>query len=1132
MTKSQIYYNGLIEKLSSIRRRCALYNLFNDLALFLCILISSALILLSTEIVFRLASGLRSLFDLISVIGLSLFLIAIKFKYIASILNRVKNLSNESLCRKIERLYPEIKDRLLNAIQLYEKPEEMGFYSQELIGRSLRNVYTDVKKMEFKKVVPRKALYKKLKFLALSATFSLLIFTIFAPQYKDAAIHILHPTRDFPVSPPFSLSIKPGNTSVLWGEDVKIEINSTGRHPSHVELSLRTASDVRVIQLPADSEGVFTYTLKRVSKPTRYLSYVEDNSFWEKWDIVSTSEYEISVINRPLIKNLLIKLTYPAYSAMPPTYQEANIGEIAALKGTEVSVKVSSNKPISEAFIVFSDSTRTAMQVNENSATGNFSLMRNGSYHILLRDIDLITNPEPVEYRLTALRDEYPLVRILSPGRDIDLDRSMIIPLKFEIEDDFGFSGVKLLYSVQSKEEHSIQDEREEISIPGIDNKLNSQKLNYFWDLSNLTLSPGDIIRYRLKVYDSDMISGPKHSLTDEYTARFPSITEIFEKVAARQEESLLQTEDVIRETKELKEIVDKFSQQLKKTEKLDWSERKEIEETLKKQKELNKNLEKISKNLEAIVNQLDNNQLLSEETLRKYMELQELFREIATPELLEAMEKLQKAISQIDPEQIRKSMEQFKLSQETFLKNLERVLEIFKRIKIEQLIDEVTKRLEALIEEQQKVLDKAENIEPSDMETLNELASEEKSIRGEYSQIEGKMGELGKLMSDFDKMPVSELDSIMKANAIDSIANNLSAAENLFKSGNSRMALTRASIAREGMLNALKRMRNFQSTFMKNQMAEVISQFRDEVKKLLNLSMNQENLQEKTEGLPSSSPSLNDIAEDQLNLIRNLSRVTKNLIELSHKTFAVGPQIGMAIGRSYAYMNEALESLEKKRPGKSAEYQEKSMASLNESIMELRRSMEDLMQSGSPGGLEQYLKQLEKLSGQQRGINQQTLSLGFSGQNPAEMREALKRLAAEQASVKKSLEELYREMGKRAEILGRLDEISRMAEDVVKDLENRSIKRRTINLQRKILSRLLDAQKSLKERDFSEKRKSRAGVDVIREGPAKLPEDLGERTSWLNSELLKALKEGYAREYEVLIRNYFEALRKLNLPE
>jgi hypothetical protein len=122
--------------------------------------------------------------------------------------------------------------------------------------------------------------------------------------------------------------------------------------------------------------------------------------------------------------------------------------------------------------------------------------------------------------------------------------------------------------------------------------------------------------------------------------------------------------------------------------------------------------------------------------------------------------------------------------------------------------------------------------------------------------------------------------------------------------------------------------------------------------------------------------------------------------------------------------------------------------------------------------------------------------------------------------------------MGKRAEILGRLDEISRMAEDVVKDLENRSIKRRTINLQRKILSRLLDAQKSLKERDFSEKRKSRAGVDVIREGPAKLPEDLGERTSRLNSELLKALKEGYAKEYEVLIRNYFEALRKLNLPE
>ena len=44
---------------------------------------------------------------------------------------------------------------------------------------------------------------------------------------------------------------------------------------------------------------------------------------------------------------------------------------------------------------------------------------------------------------------------------------------------------------------------------------------------------------------------------------------------------------------------------------------------------------------------------------------------------------------------------------------------------------------------------------------------------------------------------------------------------------------------------------------------------------------------------------------------------------------------------------------------------------------------------------------------------------------------------------------------------------------------------------------------------------------------PGDLPQDLGERENVLREDLLKALKEGYPKEYEELIRHYFEALAR-----
>ncbi len=71
----------------------------------------------------------------------------------------------------------------------------------------------------------------------------------------------------------------------------------------------------------------------------------------------------------------------------------------------------------------------------------------------------------------------------------------------------------------------------------------------------------------------------------------------------------------------------------------------------------------------------------------------------------------------------------------------------------------------------------------------------------------------------------------------------------------------------------------------------------------------------------------------------------------------------------------------------------------------------------------------------------------------------------------------------------------------------------------------MLDAQRSLNERDFEKNRKSDTGQNVTRTSPPDLILSTEEGKNKLKAELLKAINEGYKKDYEDLIRKYFEAL-------
>ncbi|MFC1556286.1 hypothetical protein ACFL67_04300, partial [candidate division KSB1 bacterium] len=296
----------------------------------------------------------------------------------------------------------------------------------------------------------------------------------------------------------------------------------------------------------------------------------------------------------------------------------------------------------------------------------------------------------------------------------------------------------------------------------------------------------------------------------------------------------------------------------------------------------------------------------------------------------------------------------------------------------------------------------------------------------------------------------------------------------------------------------------------------------------LLQLSEKQEALRQESADLTVNSDKFRNVADKQYQLKTGLQRTIMRLVKLSEQTFFLTPELGQQLGRSMQLMERTITNLEERNQTATMTNQQRVMESLNGALLSLRESMNSAQQSGTGMGFEEFMQQMENMSGEQQGINQQTQQMPMGGQGMTmEQQAAMQRLAQQQEILRKSLEELMGEMEGTGSMQDRLGQMNSDMNEVRKQLEDKNVTDRTLQLQERILSRMLDAQRSINKRDFSKKRISETGNQYEAFDPGQLPENLGETRQLLQESLLRALKEGYNRDFEELIRSYFENLNK-----
>jgi len=135
---------------------------------------------------------------------------------------------------------------------------------------------------------------------------------------------------------------------------------------------------------------------------------------------------------------------------------------------------------------------------------------------------------------------------------------------------------------------------------------------------------------------------------------------------------------------------------------------------------------------------------------------------------------------------------------------------------------------------------------------------------------------------------------------------------------------------------------------------------------------------------------------------------------------------------------------------------------------------------------------------------------------------EELAKMAAEQARIRKALQEMQEKLKKEGGS-GIGNDIPGKMEQTELDLVNKQITEETIRRQKEILTRLLETEKSMREQNLDEERKGEAAKDYNKEIPRAFEEYL--RSKEKEVELLKTLPPKFFPYYKKEVNEYFKRI-------
>ncbi len=1003
--------------------------------------------------------------------------------------------SLDAIALRVERHFGGLQQHLINALQLWRHRGRDG-HAPALVDAAIIQAEEATQHLAFETLVDRKPPIRAAMAAIALAVVALLLYALWPNALAGATHRLANPQTHYARPPDTHIALRPGHVEVIGGEPLAITAQLSGVVPRNARLYIRDAG--------ARTWASFVLPVKQTTASHHFPAVTRSFDYRLSAHDAQTPIYRATVHPRPIVTRISHEDRFPPHTNLPDRIDRRG-GDIVVPTGTEVALTIEANKPIATASLVFDDETQVPAAVDSSRAQVVLKIKNDGRYRIHLRDSQMVGNKDPVSYRIVALPDHPPEVRLLHPGRDVDLTESLRVSLLAEAFDDYGVSRLELRYAAMD----AAGDDR---VIPIAMSPGREVEAAYQWDMSVLDLLPGDRVSYRIRAYDNNPT--PSYGETATFTIRLPSLFEIHAAAEKTQRESIEQIESVQERGRDLDRRLEDLAREMMGKDALDWQEKRELEKARQTQAELAEEIESTAEQLARALDRLEDSGLLEDDTLQKLDELQDLLAQIRTPELMEVMKKLDEAVQNADVEMVREALAEFQNEREKFHESIDRALALLQRVRQQQTLDALDQKLEELARAQDRLTQHMER-DPAD-----DLARRQVQIARDTEQLRE---DLHRAAQEMDSPTDGDLDRIADAMRRKALSERMDRVREDLALGQ-RQSARRKSDAIAGDLQALsQRFADARQRFVQRQKDEVARDLNRVLHDLIALSQAQERTAQRADEARDRSETA-PLAHDQARTLAGASRMAGRMLDASRKSFFLPPNAQAALGKALNEMEEAAEHLNAGNANRASQLARDAMGAINTAAMMVQAALGQLASSQSGTGFEEMMARMAALSQQQGDVNAQTENLfgrpGQAGQP------SWQRLAAQQRAIQDALNTLRDELAQqRREMLGDLGKIAGDMRETARELAQRRIAPQTLMRQRQILSRLLDAQRSMRERGKSKKRQARTGEDVAYRGPGSLPANLGEADNPLRRLMRDALKEGYSAEYQALIRRYFENL-------
>lgn len=1035
---------------------------------------------------------------------------------------KVQTSSFKSFYHQLSRHYaiPQLKD----ALDLYyDSAHNQPALHQAAIKQNIDTLETDEikRKLEdFSTIHPIHRYYRRGSAGLLGILTTLLLFTTWQPSAMNRLAHL--GTAYNPPNP-YEYTIQPGSITLEQGNSFQPSITFQGAVPGKISLAFKTGIEEEYRNRTLTSSGSNRVSFSPISLTT-------DGSYYFIMDGFESKKHTISVQLRPRFEQLSLNVIPPDYTRLDTTSFTYPFSQAEAYKGSQIILKGKTNKPVGvlSLFRTASEDSNAQQLTAADSLTflHRWKVSQTDTIHFKMADRSGLTNKNKYELILEPKKDQLPFVNLIAPSENLKMQQAKEIVLRYEAGDDFGLTSASLHFRLK----RAFKNEAEQESISLGRPTMNSEE-RYRWQLSALDPKPRDLITYWIEVADNDAYNGYKIGRSQKMTITFPSVTEYMDELDSREQEVTETLDNVSESFEEMQREYDQFKKSLKQNPETNWEQKQQLQQVQEKQQKIDERVNELNKKFEEIRKEIEQNQAVSPETMKAYDELQKLMKEIDDPELAEALEKLRNSLGDLNPDQMRKALENYEFNEQQYKERIKRTIELFKSMKLNSDLDKIAKSLDKLAEQERK-LRESEQPPKQDIE-------QQKAIQDDLRKLQEKIQELGEQAPNKAKEQIKKL----RQQSLDQMnATKQELQENIKRLQQQQKAPEPDSRIRQQQQQIQDQMQQMaqQMRSAKQQMNQQRAQINARALKyilysLLNLSTSQEELAKETQNIPSRSQAFVHKARREQNISQQFAMLADSLYQVSSEIPSFSNQINNKKIEVQNQLNRAVEMLSERNKSNATFAQRQSLGGINELASMLATLLDQLQnQQGSGSGgnmtMQQFIEQIQKMSGAQQKINQQIQKMINDIQGERLTRnqmERLNQLSRQQNKIRKQLEKLQQsgQLESGDKVLSELERMSEQMEDTINDLRGGQLDSRMMKRQQNILSRMLSAEKAVQERGKKDQREATTAQEQQQAPPPNVTiEELQKR---IRKMLNDPEHTKFSDDYQRLIEQYFELLKK-----